>query len=243
MEKGDKKKDYGNEALGMRVRELRQKKGLTHQELADLIGTSRGFITKLENGERDLKSWAAVELADALGTTCDYLLRGIEPENIDVSKELGLKNAAIKKLRAAASDRAWFKNDEFIQGINLLASNEKGISIARQIYRYIQFDIKCKGTIIDRPDVPDEQKVPPLEVGSGKLKNGESFWASIDDDEPEDRYSPFENIQCLMYELNSKDELQQILITPSDIVNSIATEITNSLKNWRDEIQNAKKDE
>ena len=100
---GDKTK-YGNEAIGSRIRELRQKNNLTHEALAEKIGISRDLITKIENGKRDLRSDVAVDIADALDTTCDYLLRGIAPENLDTAKDLGLSNDAINVLRAIADE-------------------------------------------------------------------------------------------------------------------------------------------
>lgn len=215
MEKGDKKKDYGNEALGMRVRELRQKKGLTHQELADLIGTSRGFITKLENGERDLKSWAAVELADALGTTCDYLLRGIEPENIDVVNELGLDNFSIQSLKALNAMRtsvctAYFASS-IQKGLNNFLSCAKGNVLITKMQRYLTLDFTEGKHSISFEGITNADTI--------NLSGGIRIF--------------FDDAESIFNYVELKKE---------DILAALLLDIQKDLSDWRDEIQNAKKD-
>ena len=56
-----------------RIKELRTQKKLTQQGLADIINSSRGTVAKYEGDERN-PSYAMLSLiADALGTTVDYL--------------------------------------------------------------------------------------------------------------------------------------------------------------------------
>lgn len=63
-----------------RIKELREKKGMTQQELADKVGYKTGSaINKIELGLRDLKQTKIRSFAIALGTTVNYLLDGEEP--------------------------------------------------------------------------------------------------------------------------------------------------------------------
>lgn len=84
------------QAIGKRIALLRQQKGLTQTELGNMIHQRREIVSYWENGSRDIKSGDIILLADALDTTCDYILRGIQSENIDIYKATGLCDEAIK---------------------------------------------------------------------------------------------------------------------------------------------------
>jgi transcriptional regulator with XRE-family HTH domain len=55
--------------VGRNVRRLREKRGLTQEELADLSGFSQQYISSLEKGTRNPTVITLFELAQALGTT------------------------------------------------------------------------------------------------------------------------------------------------------------------------------
>ena len=58
------------QAFGERIRELRQKRGLTREALAEKTGVSAVYIKKLEAGERTSPSLPALaSIARALGAT------------------------------------------------------------------------------------------------------------------------------------------------------------------------------
>ena len=66
-----------------RIKELRKKKKETQQEVAEAIGITRRGFQKWENGESQIKSNNAQQLADYFGVSVGYLL-GYD----DVPKEL-----------------------------------------------------------------------------------------------------------------------------------------------------------
>ena len=57
-----------------RLKQLRQKKGLTQQEIADLVHVNRVTYTNWEKGKREPSFENLVKLASVLGTSTDYLL-------------------------------------------------------------------------------------------------------------------------------------------------------------------------
>lgn len=57
-----------------RLKELRQKKGLTQQEIADLLHVNRVTYTNWEKGNREPNFEKLFLLAEYLETTTDYLL-------------------------------------------------------------------------------------------------------------------------------------------------------------------------
>jgi len=61
------------EGLGNRLRELREAKGLTQAQLADLIGVSRKTVNTVENGVFIPSTVVALKLAGALGCSVEAL--------------------------------------------------------------------------------------------------------------------------------------------------------------------------
>jgi len=59
--------------LQNRLRELREAKGLTQAQLADLIGMSRKTVNTVENGVFVPSTIVALKLAAALGCTVEEL--------------------------------------------------------------------------------------------------------------------------------------------------------------------------
>lgn len=87
---------------GDRIRELRDTVGLTQHELAEKAGISKGFLSDVENNNRNISSEYLLRIANALGASIDFLLRGerkessqaepvvIPPELSQVAEELKL---------------------------------------------------------------------------------------------------------------------------------------------------------
>ena len=62
--------------IGARIRECRKAMGLSQEALAELLYVKKATISKYENGYNDIPATMIVALADALGTTPNYLLLG-----------------------------------------------------------------------------------------------------------------------------------------------------------------------
>lgn len=65
--------DMGQQMLGARVRELRDRLELRQQDVADHLGIPRSAVAMLEGGHRHLALEEAVLLADLLGVSLDTL--------------------------------------------------------------------------------------------------------------------------------------------------------------------------
>lgn len=66
--------------VGERIRALRLEQRLTIEQLAMRVGVSKGFLSDVENEQRKLGNDSLLRVAQALGASVDYLLRGDEPE-------------------------------------------------------------------------------------------------------------------------------------------------------------------
>jgi transcriptional regulator with XRE-family HTH domain len=63
-------------SAGDRIREIREAKRLTQDQLAEKTGISKGFLSDVENGKRNVSSEYLLRIANALNASVDYLLRG-----------------------------------------------------------------------------------------------------------------------------------------------------------------------
>jgi transcriptional regulator with XRE-family HTH domain len=78
---------------GGRIRELRERRGLTLDDLSARSGVSKGFLSEVENAKRGLSAEYLLRVATALGASLDYLLRGelratAAPESTVIPPEL-----------------------------------------------------------------------------------------------------------------------------------------------------------
>lgn len=68
-------------SLGERIKELREQRDLSQEQLADLVGVSQSKISHCEKGVRGISFPLAIKIADALGvTTNDLVIAADEPE-------------------------------------------------------------------------------------------------------------------------------------------------------------------
>ena len=73
--------------IGKRIRDMRIEKGLSQQELGDIIGVTKVSICGYENGTRTPSLETFALLADTFGTTTDYLLGREVPIIFEDTKE------------------------------------------------------------------------------------------------------------------------------------------------------------
>lgn len=92
---------------GDRIREIREAKHLTQDQLAEKTGISKGFLSDVENGKRNISSEYLLRIANALNASLDYLLRGASDasaggrESIVIPQEL---SEAAERLRLSYSE-------------------------------------------------------------------------------------------------------------------------------------------
>lgn len=67
-----------------RLAEARKKTGMTQEQLAERLDVSRQTVSKWEAGQAQPEAGRIAGLADALGVTCDALLRGETPQTVQV---------------------------------------------------------------------------------------------------------------------------------------------------------------
>jgi transcriptional regulator with XRE-family HTH domain len=102
----------GSESPGQRVVALRNARGWKQEQLAERVGISKSFLSEIENDHALPGGEIVMGLAETLGTTTDYILRGprdapdevslepiaIPPELSALAEELNLSYSATRAL-------------------------------------------------------------------------------------------------------------------------------------------------
>lgn len=84
--------------LGNKVKILRKKMKITQQKLAETIGLSQSTIGMIEGNKQGASNDTLVKLANALGTTVDFLLSE-DMEEIDSNMQINKKNIEDEDIR------------------------------------------------------------------------------------------------------------------------------------------------
>ena len=71
------------EAIGKRIRQTRQSKGLTQEYLAECADVNTTHISNIENNRVKVSLSALINICNALGVTVDYILSGEYPSPAD----------------------------------------------------------------------------------------------------------------------------------------------------------------
>jgi transcriptional regulator with XRE-family HTH domain len=77
-------------SAGDRIREIREELHWTLDKLAAKTAISKGFLSDVETGKRDISSEYLLKIADAMGASLDYLLRG------EISTSTGAKQKPVE---------------------------------------------------------------------------------------------------------------------------------------------------
>lgn len=95
-----KKDDALNAALGKRIKEMRQKRNLSQESLAEMIGVCNGtHLSNIERGLYGLSLPRLVQVCQALNVSADYLLFGTSTNDVETAL-----HAAIEQLSNTQKD-------------------------------------------------------------------------------------------------------------------------------------------
>ncbi|WP_303001956.1 helix-turn-helix domain-containing protein [Dialister invisus] len=72
-------------AIGTRIKEAREAKGLTQEQLAEMVGLSSTHISVIERGVKAPKLETFIEIANALDVTSDSLLLDVLNNSLQIT--------------------------------------------------------------------------------------------------------------------------------------------------------------
>jgi len=84
-----------SDTVGRRINHVRTERGLTLEGLAKLAGLSKSFLWEVEQDRTGISSGRLLQIANALGASVEYLLKGepvpneYESQSIEVPRNLG----------------------------------------------------------------------------------------------------------------------------------------------------------
>ena len=135
---------YNIEESGKRIAELRKKKKLTQEGLAEVIGMSHKTINSIEKGKKGTSIDTLVLIAEALDTSMDYIVTGKIDENSELSRifqglsndkkelALGIRTNSIAQCEQLCD----VKDTDLIEKIGKVSKNQ-----LRQITKGIQIQL------------------------------------------------------------------------------------------------------
>ena len=100
--KGKMEPNNVNSRIGEKIRDLRNRNGLTQQELADRAELTKGYISQLERGQVAPSVVTLLDLIECLGTTPSEFFRETEQEHIVYSED-----AFSEKIDEAGNSIRW----------------------------------------------------------------------------------------------------------------------------------------
>ena len=166
----------GNE-IGRRIKGLREKKGLTQQQLAKELHVKRETVNLWENGMRDLKTGYTIALADYFEVDCDYLLRGISAKRADIHEATGLDEIAIASID-------WLKHDSPVGAAimnSLYTDTETMTEIAKLVVKAIYFRNEAKTLRIKGETTPSKISIGVLPKKVTSVLDEFGFFDKADD--------------------------------------------------------------
>ena len=69
---------FDQDAFGSRLKEMRKKRGLTQEQLAEALNISTPHLGNIEIGKRGISVDLLVEVSDILNVSVDFLIRGTD---------------------------------------------------------------------------------------------------------------------------------------------------------------------
>lgn len=85
--------------IGENLRLLRDKQGITQEQLAGALNVSADTIWKWEHNTNKIKADTVVEICNYFNISCDLFLRGGKAENLVLINETGLSDTTIQRLK------------------------------------------------------------------------------------------------------------------------------------------------
>ena len=80
--------NYDPVNVGMRIKNMREKMGLSQEEYSEQLNISRNHLARIEVGLRSASIEILIAISELSNTTIDYLVMGKEPDNKKVKANI-----------------------------------------------------------------------------------------------------------------------------------------------------------
>ncbi len=90
-----------NKKFGLKIKKLRERRGLSREKLGEMAEISDRFIYDIETGQKGVSAETLYKLSQALNVTSDYLLFEVEENKNELSYIMEvLKNLSSRELES-----------------------------------------------------------------------------------------------------------------------------------------------
>ncbi|QBX08079.1 MULTISPECIES: helix-turn-helix domain-containing protein [Streptococcus] len=145
--------------MNNKIKELRKKKKLTQEELAEKINVTKLTISRWERGERVPKSDKAQQLADFLGVSVSYLLGYSDYKN----KDMYLEEHSLDHI---------IESDKY-NAIETIGENNLPL-----VYKFLrrEFEEEYRNVYLNDEDhtFTEEDAIDAVDIAMGNI--GDGFW-------------------------------------------------------------------
>lgn len=159
------------DSVGERIKQLRISKGITQTELAESIGTTKGVISRYEQGKRAIRFAQAQGIADFLGISV-FELYGFPKEK---QKLLDNYQKVLAKLKEQIQRNSGENPDEMMLEMDdILRSEADKIEKELQTEAYlatIAHNAQVAAALMSQPDEAKGPTEPPRVDPATKLQN------------------------------------------------------------------------
>lgn len=159
------------DSVGERVKQIRISKGITQTELADSIGSTKGAISRYEQGKREFRFEQIQGIADYLGVSVFdlYGLSNEKKEHLERSREFLAKLKEIIQSNSSENpDKIWLEIDDILRSKS--DEVEKELQLELNLAQ-IKHSAQVASTLIGQPDEKKEPEKPTQLDPAIKVQN------------------------------------------------------------------------
>jgi len=216
--------DTFNVNLGIRIKELRDKIGISQAKLADLLGIKRVSLSQIENGERKLTAEEINKLAKIFNISCDVLLNPKRDVQVVLEKKAKYTATPKSSIRISVPQRNIAKFKEVLLYIlNKVGSKPNiGETVIYKLLYFIDFNYyeKYEEQLIGATYIKNNYGPTPLEFREIVSKMKGKDLVEVSDKYfhyPQTKYLPLRPPDLSMLNANEMKTIDEVLQELSDM--------------------------
>jgi transcriptional regulator with XRE-family HTH domain len=210
--------DTFNANLGIRIKELRDKIGLSQAKLADLLGLNRASLSQIENGERKLTAEEINKLAKIFNISCDVLLNPKRDVQVVLEKKAKYTTTVKESIRISVPQRNVAKFKEVLLYIlNKVGSKPNiGETVIYKLLYFIDFNYyeKYEEQLIGATYIKNNYGPTPMEFREIVSKMKGKDLVEVSDKYfhyPQTKYLPLREADLSGFKANEKEIIDDVI--------------------------------
>lgn len=225
--------------IGSRIKELRERVGMSQQRLAELMGVSRPTISQIENGERKICTDELINFSEIFGVSVGSLLNLEKPPEIILTEEKKTDEKPKPIIRINVPQRNFEKFKEvLIYILNKIGSKPNvGEIVLYKLFYFIDFDFyeKYEEQLIGATYLKNRYGPTPIEfqkivekMQDREIEKIESKYFQY----PQTKYLPLRKADLSKLKANEIEVIEDVLNRLSDKTASQISDYSHNDVPW-----------